>query len=191
MKFWHILSRERLEQKRRFAETSGGQLLLTSPAPEKDISNGLLGPFIYLVPTLVGGAVFSDAPELSAICVELKSSAKISKFHGNPDEIPFSSIRETHDGIDMTVDALPAWPVRFRQILLWNPAAVKTWTTDATTETFFSEYQKLISGEMTTQDFFMLGHSREEQAALALSLAKRLGLKADQSASAVRCAAGK
>jgi hypothetical protein len=182
MLLWHVLSQERLDQKLAHANGGAGELLLTAPAADKDVSSGRLGcPFIYCLPNIVGSEDFAEPGEggLRAIRIELDPSAKIAVFHGNPDDIPFETLKEDFDGIDMQVDAMPEWPVRFRQILLWNPKAVKSWTCDEKdiAADFRTQYRELAAGRMPAADFFLTDLTPEEHQTRAEALASRLNIK--------------
>lgn len=179
MVIWHYLSKSRLDQKIEFSRLNNGQLLFEAPVIEKDISNQVLGKYLYCLPNLVGGAIFCAESEMRAIRIDLKSNCKIKKFAGNPDELDFRELKLQADGLDIFIDAAPIWPIRFRQILIWNPDVILCWKHDKKIieQDFVLEFNSLVAGDLTSHDFFLKDFTQQEQVAQAVVLANHLGIK--------------
>ena len=177
MILWHILTEKRFAEKAKFAQLNQGNLLFTQPRLDQDISNGKLGEFLYCLPRIGGGAAFVSHEPLRAIRIELTDNAKVVRFSGNPDEIDYLRLKQNADALDMQIWAPPHWSIRFRQILIWNPASVKSWSTDQTDVWFQEEFNALLQREVSRDDFFMNDFSFEEQIAQAELLGRSLGVE--------------
>jgi len=175
---WHFLSKERLQQKIKYAEANKGKFLLTQPKPEKDISNGKLSEFIYCLPHIISGADFCDDGELTVIKIELFKDVKIYRYAGDPDNIPYKDVKKDFDIIDMVIESSLKWPIRFRQCLLINARSIKNWSYDIEIShaAFKKEYFALQNGCITSNHFFLCDLSVREQMAYASLLALNLGI---------------
>ncbi len=178
--YWHILSKSRWEEKQQHAALNGGEFLFCQPELSKDISNGKIGSFIYLLPRLGGACLFTEPhEEIVALEIHIHLHAKILNFRGNPDEIQWESIRSQYDGVDMTVDTTnPGWPVKFRQIVLWNPRVIRHFSPENAIPAMYEDMKAIERGDLRNNDFFLIDRSPKEQLAeVRLLIAKMLETK--------------
>ncbi len=161
-----------------FATLNKGQLLLTVPESGQDISNGALGPFLYCLTHVVGGALFSAAESLRLIKIRVSSSAKVYFHVGNPDHIPYPEISRSFDIIDMKITKSKDWPIGFRQMLLLNSQAVESWSSDRETleAEFLEQFSNLTEHRLKSDCFFMSDFSTADQIAMASLVAHNLGM---------------
>jgi hypothetical protein len=173
MILWHFLTKDRLLQKLEYASVNMGELLLHSPELAKDISKGRLSSYIYCLSSILSGMNFGDDSELHLLRIEIKNSARVYKFTGNPNLLDYESISRDYDLIDMTVDSTDFSNIRFRQILLLNNSVIEDWQeslSESFKEDFKSELGKIKLSSFSAQDFFMIDFEQEEiEAAINLN----------------------
>ncbi|GEM_PF-7043942 len=174
MILWHFLTRSRLTEKLEYARSNNDNLLLYPPESSKDITKGKLTQYIYCLPSILSGMNFGD--DDAALCllqIRLKESARGYKFRGDPRHLDYIDLARDFDFIDMVVDASDFSNIRFRQVLLLNSSAVKSWHHSLQTDfkgDFEAEYGKIISHHFQRDDFFMIDFIHEEiQAAVDIN----------------------
>lgn len=173
MILWHFLTRSRLTEKLEYARSNNGNLLLYPPELSKDITKGKLTQYIYCLPSILSGMNFGDDAGLCLLQIRLKESARGYKFRGDPRHLDYIDLAREFDFIDMVVDASAFSNIRFRQVLLLNSSAVKSWHHSLQTDfkgDFEAEYGKIISRHFQRDDFFMIDFIHEEiQAAVDIN----------------------
>jgi hypothetical protein len=174
MILWHFLTRSRLTEKLEYAQSNNGELLLHPPELSKDLTKGKLTRYIYCLPSICSGMNFGgDDAGLCLLQIRLKESAKGYKFRGDPRHLDYQDLTGGFDFIDMVVDASEFSNIRFRQLLLLNSSAVKSWhhslQIDFRTD-FEVEHEKIKSRQFQRDNFFMIDFTLEEiQAAVDLN----------------------
>lgn len=139
-----------------------------------DITKGKLAQYIYCLPSILSGMNFGDDDAgLCLLQIRLKESARGYKFRGDPRHLDYIDLAREFDFIDMVVDASDFSNIRFRQVLLLNSSAVKSWHHSLQTDfkgDFKAEYGKIISRQFQRDDFFMIDFIHEEiQAAVDIN----------------------
>lgn len=156
MHLYHVLSKERLQQKLAHAEAHDGELLLTGHAPVADSAEGALEAYIHLLPNLVGGITFSARHEVAALRVTVDPDRR---------EAGVLHVLWSESGL---------W---FQEWLLCDPTAVTAWTVDEAVlrADFLAQLAALREGQLGPSTWFYPDMAHDAQVGMAELIGARLG----------------
>jgi hypothetical protein len=123
---YHTLSLERLEQKRAYSVAHGGRLQITGHVPQMDATEGAVGAYLHVLPSLAGSIRFAGIGQARAIRITLKPEARHVSFRGpvgryDPAQYPGAQVARW-------IWDMPG--LVFQEWALLDEDAVESWTDD-------------------------------------------------------------
>ncbi len=177
MVLYHILSKQRLIEKKEYAEQNFGRLLLTPHIKNMDMTNGHIPEYLHCLFNIVGAIPFSAKFESSIIKIKLCSKVKYQKYQGAQDLINFSKFDQDVDVIHTIYENKNFF--QWQEVLLTNNSSVQSWTDDKIEiiEDFKEQLSALEQMKISSDDFFYRDFTLEEQSKIALLVGHHTGLQ--------------